>query len=47
MGVGIIKKDIAIVVENLIQFQYIENGINILFNFYCQSTGLVFHLRRN
>ena len=32
MGVGIIKKDIAIVVENLIQFQYIENGINILLN---------------
>lgn len=32
MGVGTIKKDIAIVVENLIQFQYIENGINTLLN---------------
>lgn len=27
---GKIKKDIAIVIENLIQFQYIENGINTL-----------------
>ena len=32
MGVGTIKKDIAIVIENLIQFQYIENGINTLLN---------------
>lgn len=26
------KKDVAIVIENLIQFQYIENGINTLLN---------------
>ena len=32
MGVVAIKKEIAIVIENLIQFQYIENGINTLLN---------------